>query len=34
MKCGVCRLPVDWWDVGVFKAHNELVDSEGRHGGG
>ena len=31
---GVCWLAVDWRDVRVFEALNELVYGGGRHGGG
>ena len=34
VKRGVRQLPVNWWDVGVFEALDELVDGGGRHGGG
>ena len=31
---GVHRFSVDWWDHGVFKALDELIDGGGRHVGG
>ena len=34
IPAGVRRPPIDWSDVWVFEALDELVDRGGRHGGG